>query len=97
MGQIHSDDNKKGVLTGKLESYTDCLSFARSNLNKLLNKDDKKWEENLEQTQKGFEKMTEKLQLLLVDHEVLLAKVLNPAQFIKKRQVLLKRLPMWGE
>ena len=61
MGQIHNDDNKKGVLTSRLESYTDCLSFARANLNKLLDKDEKKWDDNLEQTQKGLEKMTEKL------------------------------------
>ena len=61
MGQIRSNDNKKGVLTGKLDSYTDCLSFARSNLNKLLDTDEKKWEDNLEQTQKGLLKMTEEL------------------------------------
>ena len=96
MGQIHNDDNKKGVLTSKLESYIECLSYARSNLGKLLDKDEKKWEDNLEQTQKGLEKMTEKLQLMLVQQEVMLAKVLNPAQFIKKKLVL-KRLPMWGE
>ena len=98
MGQIHSNDNKKGVLTSKLESYTDCLSFARSNLNKLLDTDEKKWEDNLEQTQKGLLKMTEELQLIIMQQEILVAKVLDPARFIKKKQqVVIKRLLMWGE
>ena len=34
---------------------------------------------------------------MLVQQEGLLAKVLNPAQYIKQKQVVLKKLPMWGE
>ena len=45
---------------------------------------------------KNLAKMTEEFKLMLVQQEVLLAKVLDPARFIKM-PVALKKLPMWGE
>ena len=40
--------------------------------------------------------MTENLQVLLVEQEMKLQSILNPAQFIKPDYVL-KKLQMWGE
>jgi len=66
VAQIHSDSNKRGVLTSKLDDYMKCLDLGLPQLKKLFAKDEKKWNDNLQATQKGLTKMTEKLQVLLV-------------------------------
>ena len=45
-----SDDNKKGVLTSKLDEYLACLDLGTASLKKLFTKDEKKWKENLKKT-----------------------------------------------
>ena len=97
IGQIHNNhDNKRGVLTSKLEEYLSCLNLGTETLEKLFAKDEKKWKDNLTQTQKGLTKMTENLQVLLVEQEMKLRSILNPAQFIKPDYVL-RKLQMWGD
>jgi len=41
--------NSKGFLTAKQSEYEACLSFDADKLNQLLDKDESKWVENLDQ------------------------------------------------
>ena len=61
MARIHSHDNKRGVLTSKLDEYLACLNLGTKALKQLFDKDEKKWIENLKKTQQGLTKMTENL------------------------------------
>ena len=47
LSQIHSEANKRGVLTSKLDDYLTCLDLGMQNLKKLFGKDERKWTENL--------------------------------------------------
>ena len=57
-GKNHSRENVKGVLFGKLTSYQDCFELNRSNLNGLLESDEKEWKRNLLLTKKNLAEKT---------------------------------------
>ena len=66
--QINNQQNKKGVLTQELIDYFRCL-FDTDALQKLYEKDEKFWKENLKKTQNRFSSMTENLQVFFKEQE----------------------------
>ena len=56
---ILSDENRDGLLTGKLDDYLNCLEIKYLDFELLLRKDETKWAENLEIMKKKSNEVNE--------------------------------------
>jgi hypothetical protein len=85
--KLYSDNKWTGVLTGRRDSYLDCLLIEEKKLDNLFEVDHKAWLKNLKNTKEDVVKKQKQLEALLLHQGKQLQNFLVPTKIDARKPI----------